>query len=177
MNEAVARLLQNPVSFLADAPSDDEISISTRVRLARNLADFPFPTAATPAQAAAVREAVERAIRETAPFDTGALFLPIRDLTDNEKELLFERHLASRELLTDHTGEGALIAAAKRRGAQIALFGHTHSPLCEHLEDGMWLLNPGSCGYFGGSAGMIVIENGNIAVCRLLRQADLEEIV
>ena len=75
------------------------------------------------------------------------------------------------------SGEGALIAAAKRRGAQIALFGHTHSPLCEHLEDGMWLLNPGSCGYFGGSAGMIVIENGNIAACRLLRQADLEEMV
>jgi len=115
MNEAVARLLQNPVSFLADAPSGDEISISTRVRLARNLADFPFPTAATPAQAAAVREAVERAIRETAPFDTGALFLPIRDLTDNEKELLFERHLASRELLTDHTGEGALIVADDER--------------------------------------------------------------
>ena len=75
------------------------------------------------------------------------------------------------------SGEGALIAAAKRRGAQIALFGHTHSPLCEHLEDGMWLLNPGSCGYFGGSAGMIVIENGIIAACRLLRQADLEEMV
>ena len=71
--------------------------------------------------------------------------------------------------------QNLLISAARQRGARIALFGHTHSPLCEQLEDGMWLLNPGSCGYYGGSAGMILIENGNILSCRLLRQSGLEE--
>lgn len=75
------------------------------------------------------------------------------------------------------SGTDLLIAAAQRRGAKAALFGHTHSPLCERCDDGMWLLNPGSCGYYGGSAGIIVIENGNIASCRLLRQKDLEEMV
>ncbi len=34
---------------------------------------------------------------------------------------------------------------AKERGAQIALFGHTHEPLCEY-RDGVLLLNPGSAG-------------------------------
>jgi putative phosphoesterase len=74
------------------------------------------------------------------------------------------------------SGEGALIAAARSRGAQIALYGHTHRGLCERLEDGLWLMNPGSCGYYGGSAGMIVIEKQKITCCRLLRQEDLEEM-
>ena len=74
-------------------------------------------------------------------------------------------------------GTGALIKAARQRGAAAALFGHTHSPLCEQLEDGMWLFNPGSCGYYGGSAGIMLIENGKIQSCRIVRQADLEETV
>lgn len=73
------------------------------------------------------------------------------------------------------SGEGALVKAARCAGADIALFGHTHSPLCEKLDSGMWLLNPGSCGYYGGSAGLLELENGTVRVCRLLRQADLEE--
>ncbi len=72
-------------------------------------------------------------------------------------------------------GVGGLLAAARSRGAQMALFGHTHSPLCEQLEDGLWLLNPGSCGYYGGSAGIIEIESSKISYCRLLRQQDLED--
>ena len=69
-----------------------------------------------------------------------------------------------------------LLAAARRCDAKAALFGHTHSPLCYQEEDGLWVLNPGSCGYYGGSAGLMEIENGEIKRCRLIRQADLEEM-
>lgn len=75
------------------------------------------------------------------------------------------------------SGCGALLAQARQQEAAAALFGHTHAPLCQLTEDGIWLLNPGSCGYFGGSAGMICIENGKISSCRLLRQQELEEMV
>ena len=74
-------------------------------------------------------------------------------------------------------GTGALVKAARQRGADAALFGHTHIALCEQLEDGMWLLNPGSCGYYGGSAGIILVQDGKIQSCRVIRQADLEETV
>lgn len=57
--------------------------------------------------------------------------------------------------------------------AQAALFGHTHSPYCA-CEDGLWLVNPGSCGYYGGSAAEILVENGKISDCRLIRQSELE---
>ena len=73
------------------------------------------------------------------------------------------------------TGLGALLRDAERSQVQGVLFGHTHSPLCDRTEAGMWILNPGSCGYDGGSAGLITVENGKISDCRLLRQSDLEE--
>jgi hypothetical protein len=45
-------------------------------------------------------------------------------------------------------GLGHLIAAAKRRGADIALFGHTHERHEEYLPDyGLWLFNPGALSY------------------------------
>lgn len=36
-----------------------------------------------------------------------------------------------------------LLLAARQRGANVALFGHTHQPLL-HGEEGLYLLNPGS---------------------------------
>lgn len=41
-------------------------------------------------------------------------------------------------------GYGAITKAAEKYGADIALFGHTHVPY-EHYEDGLYLMNPGSC--------------------------------
>lgn len=44
-------------------------------------------------------------------------------------------------------GLGALIASARRREIDLALFGHTHVPRSEYLSDGekpLYLFNPGS---------------------------------
>lgn len=46
--------------------------------------------------------------------------------------------------------------AAEEQGAELALFGHTHIPLCEKL-DGLTLLNPGSIGT-GRHPGYALIE-------------------
>lgn len=53
------------------------------------------------------------------------------------------------------------------------MYGHTHVADCHREEDGLWVLNPGSCGYSGGSAGIIEIQDGKIREVRLLREADL----
>ena len=55
----------------------------------------------------------------------------------------------------------------------IALYGHTHQADCHREEDGLWVLNPGSCGYFGGSAGLILADNGKIWRCLILKEEDL----
>ena len=66
-----------------------------------------------------------------------------------------------------------LIRDAREAQADIALFGHTHIPYCQQEEDGLWVMNPGSCGYYGGSAGIIEIENNKISSCRIIGQEDL----
>lgn len=71
------------------------------------------------------------------------------------------------------SGLGALLKDARDCGAAAVLYGHTHRPDCRREEDGLWVLNPGSCGCFGGSAGLIQIQNGKILQCRLLREEDL----
>lgn len=58
--------------------------------------------------------------------------------------------------------------AARERGAQLALFGHTHIPLCEE-SDGVTLFNPGSVGRpWRGQAtyGVILLDKGKIVECR-----------
>ncbi len=67
-----------------------------------------------------------------------------------------------------------LLADAGERGARAVLFGHTHSPLCYQTEDGVWVMNPGTCGSWGGSVGLLEIADEKISACRVLRQADIE---
>ncbi len=70
-------------------------------------------------------------------------------------------------------GTGALLAEARRMGAQVVLYGHTHQPDCRQEPDGLWVLNPGSCGSMGGGVGLITIENGAVRSCVVLREQDL----
>lgn len=56
-------------------------------------------------------------------------------------------------------GLEALKHEAKRLGAQIALFGHTHRAFCEE-ESGVWYLNPGAAG--SGSYGVLLLTDGQI---------------
>ena len=68
---------------------------------------------------------------------------------------------------------GSLLRDARASGAAAVLYGHTHQPDCHREEDGLWVLNPGSCGYYGGSAGLLELRDGTIVSCRLLREEDL----
>ncbi len=67
-----------------------------------------------------------------------------------------------------------LLTDARTSGAAAVLYGHTHRADCHREADGLWVLNPGACGSFGGSAGWMEIENGRISVCRILHTDDLE---
>jgi len=72
---------------------DDDIAISTRVRLARNYADLPFPAKLTHQQALKVNDRAARRLggREFSRLNMASLS-PI------ERQVLVERHLCSKEL-------------------------------------------------------------------------------
>ena len=71
---------------------------------------------------------------------------------------------------------GALLRDARAANAQAVLYGHTHVADCRLEEDGLWVLNPGSCGSWGGSVGLIETNDGKILSCRILGLTDLEEM-
>jgi predicted phosphodiesterase len=71
----------------------------------------------------------------------------------------------------------SLLLDARRENALAALYGHTHQADCHQEPDGLWVLNPGACGSSGGSVGLIEVEDRKIVTCRILRQADLEEML
>lgn len=89
-------------------------------------------------------------------------------------------HVCGVKLLMTHghihhvkSGLGALIADGKKTGVQAVLFGHTHTAHCS-CEDGLWVINPGSCGYYGGSAAILEINGKEISDCRMIGQSDLD---
>ncbi len=70
---------------------------------------------------------------------------------------------------------GKLLSDARASGVQAVLYGHTHVADCRQEADGLWVMNPGSCGYYGGSVGLMEVQNGKITSCRILKEEDLEE--
>ena len=83
--------------------------------------------------------------------------------TGEPKERYFE--VEGRKILMGHghqwqvkSGYEGAIAVARRQGADILLFGHTHRAYCQQ-EDGLWVMNPGSIRTGpGASYGMILLE-------------------
>ncbi|MDR0933277.1 MAG: protein arginine kinase [Victivallales bacterium] len=110
MNNQIDRLLAKRVSFLADAGPDEDIAISSRIRLARNLADHRFPVSADAEELHEICNAVS-----SAAADSGALGCPEcfsfdpEKLDELDREFLLERRLASRDFLNRQTGTRLLV--------------------------------------------------------------------
>lgn len=58
-------------------------------------------------------------------------------------------------------GKEKLISEAKKRGADMALFGHTHEP-CDDYIDAIRVLNPGSAGFYPATYAEIEINGKDI---------------
>lgn len=69
-----------------------------------------------------------------------------------------------------------LLSDARRAGAKAALYGHTHQVDCHQEPDGLWVLNPGSCGYGGGTAGIIETDGEKITACYLIGASELDAL-
>ena len=88
--------------------------------------------------------------------DFGAGGIPVRQETLGGKRFYFTHgHLHDAKYTLYR-----LDLAAREAGADIALFGHTHTPY-EEYADGLYLFNPGSLGY-GRTYGYVDIVGGGI---------------
>ncbi len=83
--------------YLTNAPEGDAV-ISTRIRLARNLKDIPFPSLMTNEQRIELKERVKNVIlNSNTPFAKSLKYIDINDVPKNEIGAMVERHIISRE--------------------------------------------------------------------------------
>lgn len=99
MSEFIADLLAEPVHFLNENAPGAPVAISSRIRLARNIKNYPFPTAADREAAAEIVELTAMVIKRTKALGKKYWSTDAGALSDMQKAVLLERHLASRELL------------------------------------------------------------------------------
>lgn len=86
----------------------DRIVMSSRVRLARNLRNFPFPGWAKKAERLALYEQVSPALASL-PELQGAFAESMDRLSPLDKQILVERHLISREHAAKGAGSGLVL--------------------------------------------------------------------
>ncbi len=105
----IAPLFESQAEPADGAAAKCAIVLTTRVRLARNLADRPFPGWAKEAQRSAMLTEGMGAVVSLAQMKR-ALSFTLDELSDLEKQILVERHLVSRELSSAKQGAGVVIS-------------------------------------------------------------------
>lgn len=99
------------------------VVLTSRVRLARNLRDFPFPGWAKASQRKDILSRSEEALKPLQVFNDGSLLI-LSELSDLEKQVLVERHLISRELAEGE--EGAALYASRDQAYSIMVNEEDH---------------------------------------------------
>ena len=95
-------MLNKQKKWYEKAGEHSDVIISTRVRLARNLVDYPFPNRMTTEQKAEVEKKVSDAILNSNSAIASVFgFMPMDELTREQAVSLVERHIVSPEFVAN----------------------------------------------------------------------------
>ena len=111
-------MLERPSPWLAGEGPRADLVLSTRIRLARNLASVPFSHRARDEQLQGVLMSVATAAQRSDAFRDG-LLLKMADISAVERQVLVERHLVSHELGDGSRPRGVLLSADGRLALMI----------------------------------------------------------
>jgi len=104
--------------WLKGSGPDSDIVISSRIRLARNLADYPFIHKATEFDRAAIEKTLRVRVAEIE--DTSPLsYLDVNQLDELDRQFLVERQLISREHADSEGARGVAIDPSERTSLMI----------------------------------------------------------
>ncbi|MCL2235205.1 MAG: ATP--guanido phosphotransferase [Defluviitaleaceae bacterium] len=98
------------MKWFEQAEVDQSTIISSRVRLARNLDKYVFPTRLNPATAKHTLEDIWSAASET---QRGLSFLELTNIPPWESSILYERHLISRDMVQKNLPRGLAYCAGE----------------------------------------------------------------
>ncbi len=94
--------------WLRGSGPQSDIVISSRIRLARNLAEFPFVRRASDEEKATISKLVHQRIRSIEAWED-VLYLEVERLDEVDRQFLVERQLMSRELADASGSRGVAI--------------------------------------------------------------------
>lgn len=115
-------LLNNPAKWMVESRDEHDIVLTSRIRLARNLTATPFPGWATRQQREETLKLTSGEARQI-PVMKGGYYAELSGLTQQQKQLLVERHLISRELAA--RSEGCAVLISRSQNASILLMRRT----------------------------------------------------
>lgn len=108
--------------WLKGSGPEADIVISCRIRLARNLADFPFMSRATDSDRAEIERILHERIQtlqQTDRISSESIYLKLDDLSEIDRQFLVERQLISRELADSEGARAVMIDQAERYSVMI----------------------------------------------------------
>jgi protein arginine kinase len=94
--------------WLRGSGPDSDIVVSSRIRLARNLADYPFIRKCTQADRTALEKTLRKRLQQVRGW-TGVSYLDVSSLEQVDRQFLVERQLISRELAESDGARGVAI--------------------------------------------------------------------
>ncbi len=104
--------------WLRGTGPDSDIVISSRIRLARNLADYSFPPRADDETRASIEKLLRRELRNLSIADN-LLYLDVNTLEPLDRQFLVERQLISREHAETHGTRGVGIGPREQLSLMI----------------------------------------------------------
>lgn len=97
--------------YTSHAP-EDNIAVSTRIRLARNLSGLPFPARMTPEQRKELNLKVKNAVLQSnTPFAKSLKYIDMADVPQTEIAAMVERHIISPEFAEENADRAIIISA------------------------------------------------------------------
>jgi protein arginine kinase len=111
-------LAQLPGEWLRGTGPDSDVVVSSRIRLARNMANFPFTNRASANQKGELESMIrDRFAKNDWGFDL--TYLPVHNLSAIDREFLRERQLLSRELAGTEGPRGVAFEAHETRSIMV----------------------------------------------------------
>ena len=108
--------------WLRGSGPESDIVISSRIRLARNLADFPFATRATESDRTAVEQLLHEhidSLKNAGEMLGESLYFNVNDLPDIDRQFLVERQLISHEHAESNGSRSVVFDHAERFSVMI----------------------------------------------------------
>jgi protein arginine kinase len=132
----IKELLEKPALWLSDDGEENEMVLSCRIRLARNLDKRPFTHAAQPKVLGEIRDEVTGVLAGTAAMK-GAIYVDMDETPESDRMVLAERRLVSYEMVKNYKNRALVVEPGEKMSVMVNEEDHLR---LQSVEPGLSML-------------------------------------